>query len=117
MTVTSRRAQRLSVQAGFNRALCEICAISEICVAFRRHVDARVGQGLDRPRFKKQTQIAQARGARSRISQIGSACRDHSAPRSWLHVGELFGQSATHVRPASRYRILPGDADEPSITC
>jgi len=37
---------------------------------------------LHRPRFQKQTQIAQARHTRSQITQIDSACRDYSvSPR------------------------------------
>jgi len=60
---------------------------------------------LNRPRFLKQTQITQARYARSQISQMDSVCcrlqshravrglflvfgslRDHSLPRSWPQV-------------------------------
>jgi len=58
-----------------SESICEICAISEICVGFWTTRQCLWPSFWDRPRFQKPTQIAQVRYARSQISQKDSVCR------------------------------------------
>jgi len=94
----------------FRKSLCGICAISEISVGFwtARRCQTTPGRsyfiigplrdGIARV-SKKQTQIAQARCARSQISQIDSVCRH------WNRTGRarnVTGLGSVRVRARER---------------